>query len=377
MIPTDDKPNDTPPFSWIDTPTALAAWFHEVRDGDVIGVDTEFTRRNTFHAQLSLLQLAHGGRHALVDPLAFELGDTLRGQIGERPVVCVMHSAGEDIETLAPWLPDGPLQLFDTQLAAAFAGLGAGLGYRALVERLCHVTLDKDETRSDWNRRPLSPSQQRYATLDVVYLEQLYRTLSPVLERQHHAAWFAADCERVKQRADTDAMSNQPQRAFQAAAEWPDERQALLRRLLLWREQRARELDKPRNWLIDPPTALNLASHPPADADQLFEATRGLRALRGQQRRELLELLHTPVTGDEIADTRAIPARPGHATREALRGMKQAVERLATELGVPPGLLCPRKAMEALLADGQWPSLLHGWRRDQLEPVLTPWLPAS
>ncbi len=369
-------PGYCPAAAWIDTPEALEAWLAAVDDGDVLGMDTEFTRRNTFHAQLSLLQLGHRGRHALVDPLAFDLGDILQRHIGQRPLTCVMHSAGEDIETLAPWLPQGPATLFDTQLAAAFAGLELGLGYRALVERFCGISLDKGETRSDWNRRPLTDSQKRYATLDVVYLEDLHRILAGKMRQRNHETWFRADCERLRRRTDVDNLPGQPQRALSAAADWPREQQALLRRLLLWRERRARELDKPRNWLIDNPQALDLASHPPADMDQLMQATRGQRALRGAQRKELLELLHHPVAPEEVAATEAIPARPDHAARQAVRDMKVAVDKRAAELDLPAGLLCPRKALEALFASGQWPPLLEGWRHEQLQPVLQPWLPA-
>src|SRR5699024_10448648 len=140
-----------------------------------------------------------------------------------------------------PWLPQGPATLFDTQLAAAFAGLELGLGYRALVERFCGISLDKGETRSDWNRRPLTDSQKRYATLDVVYLEDLHRILAGKMRQRNHETWFRADCERLRRRTDVDNLPGQPQRALSAAADWPREQQALLRRLLLWRERRARE----------------------------------------------------------------------------------------------------------------------------------------
>lgn len=377
MNPEQVSPPSCPDAVWIDSPDALEAWLAHVADGDVLGLDTEFTRRNTFHAQLSLLQLGHRGRHALVDPLAFDPGDMLERHIGQRPVVCVMHSAGEDLETLAPWLPSGPAVLFDTQLAAAFGGLDLGLGYRALVERFCGVALDKGETRSDWNRRPLSESQKRYATLDVVYLHTLHEALLERVRKRGHEAWFQADCEHLKKRAEPDVIPDQPQRALSAAADWPCARQALLRRLLLWRERRARELDKPRNWLIDNPQALELARHPPADMEALMQATRGQRALRGAQRHELLDLLQTPVEETEIDATDAIPPRPDPAARQTVRDMKKAVEHRAAELDLPPGLLCPRKALEAMLAESRWPASLDGWRHEQLRTTLQPWVTAS
>ncbi len=369
-------PDICPPAEWISQPQALQAWLDAIADGDVIGMDTEFTRRNTYYSQLSLLQLAHRGRYALVDPLAFDLADTLQRHMGTRPFTCVMHSAGEDIETLAPWLPEGPARLFDTQVAAAFAGLGHGLGYRALVARLCDVDLDKGETRSDWTRRPLSAAQKRYATLDVVYLEPLHRQLVRLLDQRGKRDWFQADCQRLRQRARLDALPAQPQCELHAAAGWPRDRQALLRRILRWREHMARELDKPRNWLIDTAQALELVQHAPCDPDQLFQLTRGQRALRGKQRQQLLAQLQTPLGDEEIAATDPIPARPAGAARDAVHAMKHQVDALANELDLPPGLLCPRKMLEAYVATRQWPAGLDGWRHDLLQPRLQPLLPA-
>lgn len=372
---TSTSPNDCPEALWITCQTDLDGWLQQVPDGDAVGMDTEFTRRNTFYSQLSLLQLGHRGRYALVDPLAFDLGGTLEKHLGQRPLVCIMHSAGEDIETLAPWLPHGPATLFDTQLAAAFAGHDLGLGYRALVAEFCGEELDKGETRSDWNRRPLSDSQKRYATLDVVYLEALHEVLAAKLQQQNHAAWFAADCERLRERAHTDALPDQPQCDLHAAADWPVEQQAMLRRLLIWRERTARSIDAPRTWLIDNAQALDLTRHPPADMDQLMLATRGQRALRGPQRRELMELLQLPPAADEIDATASIPSRLHGEDKNTLRRMKQAVDDLASEHHLPPGLLCPRKALDAYLATRQWPASLEGWRREVLQPRLQNLLP--
>ncbi len=374
---THPSPEPCPEAQWITDRDALDAWLQHIPDGGIVGMDTEFTRRNTFYSQLSLLQLGHQGRHALVDPLAFGLGDVLEKHLGQRPLTCVMHSAGEDLETLARWLPKGPARLFDTQLAAAFAGDDFGLGYRALVAQYGNVELDKGETRSDWNRRPLSDSQKRYATLDVVYLEALHDALLPKLRQYGHEDWFRADCEQLKQRAQPDILPEQPQLALRAASDWNATEQAMLRRLLLWRERTARAIDKPRTWLIDNNQALDLAKHPPSDMNQLMQATRGQRALRGAQRRDLLERLQTPPDATEVAATAPIPARPQGNDKNTLRRMKQAVDELARQNALPPGLLCPRKVLEAIISTRQWPVSACGWRQDLLQAPLTALLPGT
>jgi ribonuclease D len=360
---------------WIAHPDALQAWLAALPADAAVGLDTEFMRRNTFYPQLALLQLGWNGRYALIDPLAFDIGDALQPRLGTGPAITIMHSASEDLETLAPLLPDGPQVLFDTQIAAAFVGMGLGISYRALVAELVGVELDKGETRSDWLQRPLTASQYSYAALDVVYLKTIHEQLAERLQQRDRSAWHAEDCERLKRRASHRDGDPQPQRALRGAAEWPAEQQALLRRLLLWRDRSARRLDVPRPWLLDDTLALSLAQQPPANLGDLEQRSRGQRALRSAQRNELFEQLAPAVSAEEIAATASIPAHPQGAAKKALGDMKQLVDTLAGELDLPPGLLCPRKVLEEYVVTAEWPDFLEGWRREVLHNRLPELLP--
>ena len=366
---------DTASPDWIDNRDALQSWLAGVPNDAAVGLDTEFMRRNTFYPQLALLQLGWNGRYALIDPLAFEMGDALLPLLGTGPAVTIMHSASEDLETLSPMLPDGPKILFDTQIAAAFVGMGLGISYRALVAELAGVELDKGETRSDWMQRPLTASQISYAALDVVYLKTIHEQLGERLQQRDRSAWHAEDCERLKRRASQRAGDPQPQRAMRGAADWTILQQALLRRLLLWRDRSARQLDVPRPWLLDDTLALALAQHPPVSLSELDQRSRGQRALRSAQRVELLELIALPVSADEIAETASIPGHPQGETKKALGAMKESVDALAGELDLPPGLLCPRKALEEYVVTAEWPEFLDGWRHEVLHDRLANLLP--
>lgn len=369
MTPTDVAAD------WIADRATLQTWLDAAPNDAVVGVDTEFMRRDTFHPQLALLQLGCAGRYALVDPLAFAIDDTLQPRLGAAATVTVMHSAGEDLETLAPLLPDGPGTLFDTQIAAAFAGMGLGISYRALVIALCGDELDKGETRSDWMQRPLTDSQRRYAALDVVYLQSIHDQLAARLQQRGRSAWFAEDCARLKQRASHRDGDPQPQRALRGAADWPPERQALLRRILLWRDHSARTLDRPRPWLLDDALALSFAQHVPASLAELEQRARGQRALRSAQRSELFALLCAPLQADELATTLPIPAHPHGETKQALNAMKTLIDTRAAALDLPAGLLCPRKVLEEYAVTREWPAFLDGWRHSVLHDRLPALLP--
>lgn len=364
--------------AWISASDDLDQWL-QARPADAnpdrICLDTEFMRTSTFLPRLALIQICLGGDIALIDAPALDRFAAFKARLGDARALCVMHSASEDLEALAPILPEGPAQLFDTQIAAAMAGLGAGLSYQKLVAALLGHDLPKSETRSDWLQRPLTAAQLEYAAQDVVYLAELHGQLAQKLAALGRGAWLAEDCRRLIERVRGGQPDTQPQRAFRAAADWPVEKQALLRRLLLWREDAARRFDKPRPWLLDDAAALNLAAQRPASSEELFERTRGLRALRSPQRHELFDLLQAPMSADDLAIA-PIPAHPNGAEKRALAAMKETVDAVARQLDIPAGLLCPRRHLETLLADRSWPAALEGWRRPLLHDALTALLPA-
>jgi len=330
-------------------------------------------RTNTFTPRLALVQLCVDGQIALLDIPQLGQPEPLIAQLLEARNLCVMHSAGEDLEALASLLPRGPATLFDTQIAAAMAGLGFGLSYQKLVALLVGIDVPKGETRSDWLLRPLSAAQLEYAAQDVAWLPRLHEMLAEKLDALGRSAWLAEDCRTLIERANTQP-DPEPQRALRGASDWALERQAVLRRLLRWRDARARTLDKPKPWILDDAHALQLASQPPRDASELFERTKGLRALRGPQRQELLELLLAPLTDADL-DFAPIPAPLDLEQRRAMARMKETIAVIAGQLGLPEGLLCARRHLESLLTERAWPPALNGWRRPLLHDALVAQLP--
>ena len=358
---------------WIDEPEALrarlAAWQGQAR----VGLDTEFIRERTFYPQLALVQLSVPGEVLLVDPLADGVAAALRPLLEDRGVQKIMHSASEDLQALLRGCGTLPTPVFDTQVAAAMVGMGAGLGYQKLVEQVTGVALEKGETRSDWLRRPLSESQLKYAADDVLHLHDLHSALDAKLRSLGRLDWLQSDGERALQVAAGDADDPMPHLTLRSAQTLDAAGQARVRRLLRWRDAEARRSDRPKGWVLDNELAVQLSRRP-------FENFHAFNALLDanpkaprRARKELFEMLALPLDEEE----RQLPLnRAGDAIdKQRLRGMQDAVAALAASLEIPDGLLCARRHLEALLEGRGWPDALHGWRRSLLEPALAPLLP--
>jgi len=357
---------------WIDRTDALLEFVAHAPP--TFGIDTEFMRISTFYPKLALIQAEFGERLALIDPLADIDMSALGAVLADPARTSVMHSASEDLDALSTRLPQGVARLFDTQIAAAFAGLGAGVGYQKLVRELLGVELPKAETRSDWVRRPLSPQQLEYAAHDVVHLPAMHAELAARVERRGYTAWLEEDCRRLVERARLHEADPEPQTALRGAADWPRERQARLRRVLLWRDAAARRTNTPKPWILDDAAALDLSARPPADGNELTERTKGVRGLRGALRAELLDALKAPLVDSDL-EFASIPRAPALREKQALGALKDVVVAKAAELDLPEGLLCARRHLEALLVSREWPASLDGWRRGVLHDALMERLP--
>src|SRR5690606_6835625 len=167
--PTQDRIPHVSEVLWIDQPAELLRRLQSAPSR--IGLDTEFIRERTFWPRLALVQIAVGGDVLLVDALVPGMPEAIAAWLDAPHVLKVMHSASEDLVTFRCACGTVPRPVYDTQVAAALAGFGAGMGYQRLVAQVTGTTLAKGETRSDWMRRPLSPAQLEYAADDVRHLD--------------------------------------------------------------------------------------------------------------------------------------------------------------------------------------------------------------
>ncbi|WP_045738521.1 ribonuclease D [Xanthomonas sp. MUS 060] len=354
---------------WIKHPNELAERL--AQRPTRIGLDTEFVRERTYWPQLALVQMAVAEEILLIDPLIPDMPQALAPWLSDPGILKIMHSASEDLVTFKCACGTLPRPLFDTQIAAGLAGIGAGMGYQKLVLEITGIHLTKGETRSDWLRRPLSPAQLDYAADDVRHLFALHDSLHARLQVLDRSVWLQEDGERLLGTVEQENAERWPHLSMRAAQFMERPAQLRLLRLLRWRDAQARHSDKPRSWILDNELAATLARSPPDDRH-------GLQALldkHPQAPRKLGDAVWQALTTPLPDETDAPLAQASSDSHKAtLKRLQDAVAARSAELGLPDGLLASRKHLEALLESAQWPLPLAGWRRRELEPRLQPLL---
>ncbi len=115
---------DGMPVEYVSDAATLNALCVEWASEEFLAVDTEFERTSTFYARIGLLQIADSKCCYLIDPLSIDDWSGFKKLLSTPSCTLVMHSCSEDLSLLQTFLGCLPVSLFDTQLAAAFLGIG-------------------------------------------------------------------------------------------------------------------------------------------------------------------------------------------------------------------------------------------------------------
>lgn len=184
-------------YTLIDTLEDLACLNAELLEKPYLGVDTEFRRTSKQNMRLALLQVNDEEEIYLIDTLQIKDPGNHASFLFSESVTKIFHSCKEDLEAIFSWTNKEMSNLFDTQIANALLDGDFTISYQALVKQELGISLKKDETRSNWIRRPLSDSQLKYASLDVEYLIYLYKLQKEELLKSSKLNWHDQDIKRL------------------------------------------------------------------------------------------------------------------------------------------------------------------------------------
>ncbi|MBZ0186716.1 MAG: ribonuclease D, partial [Candidatus Obscuribacterales bacterium] len=147
----------------------------------IVSLDLEFIPERTYYPVLCLVQCCVDKKPYIIDPLALTDLGPLWERIADPEILTILHAASQDLDLAYNFSDLIPKNIFDTQIAAGFAGYGYSAGYRRLLSEVLNVQIPKTESFSDWHARPLTESQMDYAISDVIYLEPLYDSITAKL----------------------------------------------------------------------------------------------------------------------------------------------------------------------------------------------------
>ncbi len=353
----------------ITTGATLGPLLDQARAEGTCAVDTEFVWERTYAPALCLVQLATAERLAVIDPLAGAPLDPVAELMADPGVEKVMHAPSGDLAAFVLHHDVRPRNVFDTQVAAGFAGYGGSPSLERLLDQAVGVHLRHDEGFTDWSRRPLTHTQIEYAADDVRYLLDAAAALRARLAGQGREAWV--DEEMEQRYGDGATLVQDPELAWRRVSgrgRLRGEQVSALAAAAAWREREARRRDLPASWLIKDATLIEIARRRPRTARDA-ESIRGLQLRRGAQLDGLIAAVGAAGPPPSGASDGDLPGEVRRRVRVVLPLASAVLQARCSEAGVASELVATRAELEALIAgqamgaDGGHP-LLSGWRRE-------------
>jgi ribonuclease D len=338
------------------------------------GIDTEFVSESRYRALLCLVQVVvptgNGGQHIeLLDPLAGFDHAPLAEVWADPAVEVVLHAGGQDVAILRREWGAAPANIFDTQIAAGFAGFSAQSGYGNLLQGALGVRLAKSAGFTRWDRRPLTEEQLHYARQDVEDVLALADELQRRLSESGRLEWAREECRRLDDVTD----EREPEAAYRRLPrvnQLKPRARAVARELAAWRERTAEAEDRPVNAVLPDVALVEVSKRQPQSLKEL-ERIRGLRPDTGRRRgNQIVEVVERGRNAEAppAEDVARIDTDPADGPVIALS--ESFVRSRALDAGLAYELVAARADLQAIVSsvrEGKSePDVrtLRGWRRD-------------
>jgi ribonuclease D len=299
-------------------PDEVAAIAGRIAAAPLAAFDVEFVSQDRLVPTLCVVQVAWLPEHAdldapvetivayepevrLLDALAVDVAPVVHALAAHRLVVA--HAARQDLGLFAQRFDATLPGLVDTQLMAAFAGVGDQVGLATLAAEVLGVQLAKEQQWTDWQRRPLSEAQLAYAIADVRYLHAIYARLAARLGPR--VEWVREESRQVGADA-TAAAAVTPETAWQqigGARGLDTAAQTALVALAAWRHRTAVDLDRPLGQVLGDKVLLELARYRPSNAGGV-RAVKGMSPIAKTRADEIVRALADAKTA--LAEARAV-----------------------------------------------------------------------
>ncbi|HEX2412166.1 MAG TPA: HRDC domain-containing protein [Solirubrobacteraceae bacterium] len=351
------------------TDVDVAAIAARAREAGLLGLDTEFMPEGRYRPLLCLVQVAVEDQVWVLDPLTGIDPGPLAEVLADPAIEVVVHAGRQDVAILRREWQTDVTRVFDTQVAAGFAGFSAQAGYSGLLHDVLRIRLPKTASFTRWDARPLTEEQLHYAEGDVKDLLPLAAEIRRRLEAKGRLEWAREECRAVEQATDERDPEEVWRRLPRATGLAPRER-AVARELAAWRERTAEAENRPVGSVVRDPTLVELAKRTPATRGDLAQIRgvnpdvvrrRGDAILAAVERGRAAEPIR-------LAESERLPTEPQDgpviALAESLvRGRAQeaglAYELIAARADLAPIVVAARRGLEE-------PGVrtLRGWRRE-------------
>jgi ribonuclease D len=338
-------------MKWVAKQAAFDEMIERAAAQEVIAVDTEADSLHSYFDKVCLIQMTIGGEDYVIDPLA-KIDISRFGNVLSNPAIRkIFHGGDYDLRILNRDFGFTITNLVDTMICAQLLGYEA-FGLAALLDRHFGLKLNKAHQRADWAMRPLPPDMLDYAAMDTRHLARLYELLRAELEARGRWEWAVEEFGRLESVRYRDTEDDaEPFRRLKGIGGFDRRSLAVVRSLYDWRDQLAREADRPPFKIIGNDAIIEIAKTKPKSMAELGKiksvSQYHFRRFGDEIMRLVLQALQLP---EEALPQRA-ESRPffrDKVLEARIDKLKRVRDGIAKELAIDVSVVAPRHILSAV-----------------------------
>jgi ribonuclease D len=335
------------PVEIVNQTAQLESAVKAILSSQTIALDTESNSYDYYPEQMCLIQIATDTKIYLVDTIILNEIPSLKDVLADASIVKVLHGADYDIRTLDRHYGFHIRNLYDTNIAAVFAGLSR-VGLSDLIKDLLGISIMKSKRlqRSQWGQRPLSAEALDYAATDVRHLLVIQQIMDQRLHKLGRKEWVAEEFARLETVRYNEPNPDTAYLSVKGAPDLDGRGLAILRSLFIFREKEARLQHRPLFYIIPDAMLVSMAMNPPSNLSGVL----GPGQIRQQRfSTGLKQALSEGLAAPPIS--RPSPKRDERMSPEQfqrLRRLKDWRESKGVALSLTPSILWPTPSLERL-----------------------------
>ncbi len=350
-----------------------------ISEAGVVAFDTEFASESYYRPRLCLLQFGFADEIVGVDP--FQVSDLSKWWeiMADDVTTVVVHGSREEVRFCQFAIQRPPRKLVDVQIAEGLRSRGFPISHTNLVSRVLNTNVTHGkQTRTDWERRPLSNSQTEYALEDVLHLIQIWETQKKSLKEMSRLTWAEAEFERFVR----DVFAEEGREGWLRLSGYSRLNRrdmATARMLFQWRDEIASGKNKPPRRVLRDDLLIDVAKRQPKSLKELNIVRDMNRRDYQQHADDILRVVKEAVSisNDDLPEK---SKRKNYPSQDEVlaRILGLALANRCQELGISMPLVGTSADLKELVRwhafdnqQGERPKLMTGWRNEVCGKILT------
>jgi ribonuclease D len=178
----------------------------DLKLGNVLAIDGEFMGLNVRRDPLCLLQISSGNSDAHIvqfDRSSYKAPNLVK-ILTDESITKIFHYGRADLAHIKYYLKVDTKNILDTKIASKLArSYSDSHSLKTLIKEFINIDISKQFQSSDFGG-DLTSAQLKYCANDVIYLHQIHKKLTDILEREKRINLYYDSLKFLKTRVDLD-----------------------------------------------------------------------------------------------------------------------------------------------------------------------------